>query len=143
MELAIKDLIIATGGRLLRGSGGSVIRSVSIDSRDVKRGDFFFAIKGERFDGHDFVKEVYGSGAAGVLVEERRASGVLAGVGEEFIVIAVPDTLKALGDAAGFWRKSSGVSLIAIGGSSGKTTTKDMAAAILEKKMSVLKTRGS
>ncbi|HZX35631.1 MAG TPA: UDP-N-acetylmuramoyl-tripeptide--D-alanyl-D-alanine ligase [Thermodesulfobacteriota bacterium] len=143
MELAIKDLIIATGGRLLRGSGESVIRSVSIDSRSVKKGDFFFAIKGERFDGHDFLKEVYASGAAGAIVEERRASGVLAGAGEEFIVIAVPDTLKALGDAAGFWRKATKVLLIAISGSSGKTTTKDMAAAILEKKMSVLKTRGN
>ena len=143
MELAIKDLITATGGRLLRGSSEAMVRNVSIDSRDVKKGDFFFAIKGERFDGHDFVKEVYGNGAVGALVEERRASGVLAGVGEEFIVIAVPDTLKALGDAAGFWRKATGVLLVAIGGSSGKTTTKDMAAAILEKKMSVLKTRGN
>ncbi|MFZ3071824.1 MAG: UDP-N-acetylmuramoyl-tripeptide--D-alanyl-D-alanine ligase [Thermodesulfobacteriota bacterium] len=143
MELAIKDLLIATGGRLLRGSPDAVVRNVSIDSRSVKKGDFFFAIKGERFDGHDFVKEVYGSGAAGALVEERRASGVLAFTGEEFIVIAVPDTIRALGDAAGFWRKASGVLLVAIGGSSGKTTTKDMAAAILEKKMSVLKTRGN
>ena len=80
------------------------------------------------------MKEVYGNGAVGALVEERRASGVLAGVGEEFIVIAVPDTLKALGDAASFWRKATKVLLIAIGGSSGKTTTKDMAAAILEKR---------
>ena len=74
MELAIKDLITATGGRLLRGSSEAMVRNVSIDSRDVKKG-IFFAIKGERFDGHDFVKEVYGTALSGLLWKKDEPPG--------------------------------------------------------------------
>lgn len=105
--------------------------SVVIDSRKVTPGCLFIAIKGAKFDGHDFISEVLEKGAGCVVVKKTRFS-TFASNGAP--VIGAPDTVTALGSIAGAWRDNLGATIIGITGSNGKTTTKDMVATILATK---------
>ena len=97
---------------------------VTTDSRQVRPGDLYIALRGERFDGHDFIDAAIAAGAAGVVSEVRfERAGVL--------TLWVPDTRLALGALAAGWRARFGLPLIAVTGSNGKTTVKEMIAAIL------------
>jgi len=98
---------------------------VSTDTRSVADGDLFVALKGERFDGHDFVGEALARGAVAALVEDARADSIAAPR------IAVADTLAALGALAAHWRRRFVLPVVAVAGSNGKTTTKEMVASIL------------
>jgi len=97
---------------------------VTTDSRAVEPGDLFVALAGERFDGHDFVAGAFGRGAAAAMVAEGR--GAFPGP-----VVAVADTLAALGSLAAGWRARFSVPLVVVVGSNGKTTVKEMTASIL------------
>ena len=100
---------------------------VSTDSRSIRRGDLFVALRGERFDGHAFLDAARAAGAAGALVDRAYAVGASA----PLPAIAVADTRTALGEFARQWRDRFALPLIAVTGSNGKTTTKEMLAAIL------------
>jgi UDP-N-acetylmuramoyl-tripeptide--D-alanyl-D-alanine ligase len=113
----------AVHGRAL-GPAATFAR-VTTDTRAIAPGDLFVALEGERFDGHDFVRDALAKGAAAALVSDERASAWSAPL------IAVPDTLQALGALAAHWRRRFTLPLVAIAGSNGKTTTKEMVAAIL------------
>ena len=108
------------GGRLIDGEAGREVGEVVIDSRAAGPGDLFVAIKGPRFDGHDFVADVLARGAAAAIV-----AAPLKGVpyGGKGALIEVGDTVKALQDLAHAVRMASGTKVIAITGSAGKTTT--------------------
>ena len=115
----------AIGGTL---SGASVtFDRVSTDSRSLKAGDLFVALQGERFDGHDFVVQAFQGGAVAAVVAADRA-GSLARYGS---LLAVADPLAALGGLAAFWRRRFVLPVIVVVGSNGKTTVKEMIAAIL------------
>src|SRR5271169_4421092 len=115
----------AIGGAL---SGPSVsFDRISTDSRSLKPGDLFVALQGERFDGHDFVAQALQGGAVAAVVAAERAQS-LAGRGS---LLAVADPLAALGALAAFWRQRFVLPVIAVVGSNGKTTVKEMIAAIL------------
>ena len=101
-----------------------VFARVTTDSRAVARGDLFVALKGEHFDGHDFVAQAFADGAAAALVAADRAA-TLAGN-----LIEVPDPLAALGALARHWRAGFDLPVVAVVGSNGKTTTKEMIATI-------------
>jgi len=139
------EIYRATGGRLVAGRKDVSCKGISTDSRTVKKGNCFVALPGEKYDGHAFIQKALNNGAKGLVVSESYISDISdrpldwAGV----YVIAVPDTLKALGDIATFHRERSRVSVVAITGTNGKTTTKEMTARILERSFSVLKTRGN
>lgn len=139
------DVIEATGGDLLFGSLEAAFSRIVIDSRKAAPGDLFVAIKGVRFDGHEFVEPAVQKGVRGFLIARDHvgtiASESLASSG--LICVAVDDTVAALGGLAAFLRKKSGLDVIAITGSSGKTTTKEMAAAILGVRYSTLATVGN
>ncbi len=109
---------------VLLGTGAEELTAVSTDTRTVRRGDLFVALKGEKYDAHDFVADAIASGAAAVVVErwseKIRPPALL-----------VPDTRKALGWIAAGWRARFRLPLIAVTGSNGKTTVKEMIAAIL------------
>ena len=107
----------------------------SIDSRTVEAGNLFVAIQGERFDGHDFVDAAGEKGAIAALVSKARNFAIP--------VLIVEDTIAALARLASFWRKRIPVPLIAITGSNGKTTVKNMLTAILKRSNAVLSTRGN
>ncbi len=133
--------------RILEGLQGRLqsmeIKGVSIDSRTVKEGELFIAIKGDRFDGHDFVADAIGRGAWGALVErsalERRHTA-MSGLKN---VIPVEDTLVSLQEMSMIHRKRFSLPVVGITGSNGKTTTKEMLAAILLRKGPVLKNEGN
>jgi UDP-N-acetylmuramoyl-tripeptide--D-alanyl-D-alanine ligase len=125
----ISSILEATGGILIGSVERDSVRSFSTDTRTLKRGDFFIAIKGKRFDGHSFLGEAIRKGASGLIVS-KSISGLR---GRIPIIIKVKDTLRALGDIARYKRMHSGAFVIAVTGSNGKTTTKEMIAAILKK----------
>jgi len=103
--------------------------AVNTDSRAIKRGDLFVALKGERFDGHRFVSQAAAAGAAAAMVEDS-ASGIQ-DTDTKLPLIVVKDTRLALGKLASCWRKKFTMPLVALTGSSGKTTVKEMLALIL------------
>ena len=109
------------------------VKGVSIDSRSLRPGELFIAIKGERFDGHDFIAEAVRKGASAAVVSRKIKDAV------NVPVIYVPDTTKALGLIASLYRQQFNIPVIAITGSAGKTTTKEIIAGILEQKYKVLK----
>ncbi len=136
--MKISDIVEATGGELVKGPAGGTCRGVSIDSRKITRGEAFVALRGKRFDGHEFLPQVVGKGVR-VVVVQRGKIRCPAGVS----VICVRDTRLALGDLARFVRRRFAGPVIAVTGSSGKTTTKEMTAAILRRKYTVLKNAGT
>ncbi|MCI5837382.1 MAG: UDP-N-acetylmuramoyl-tripeptide--D-alanyl-D-alanine ligase [Veillonellaceae bacterium] len=125
----------ATGATLVSGSAARPTTSVATDSRTIAAGALFVALRGERFDGHDFVAKAVESGAAAVLVE-RAVDNLPANVAQW----VVSDTLRALQDLARFHRRRFSIPVVAVTGSNGKTTTKEMIAAVLAEKYLVCKT---
>lgn len=128
-------------GATLHGTDAELM-AVSTDSRAIAAGDLFIALRGERFDAHEFVPQVAAAGAAGAIV----AVDAVAGLKDCGLpLIAVPDTRLALGRLAAAWRARHALPLIAVTGSNGKTTTKDMIACILQAAFgdAVLATQGN
>jgi UDP-N-acetylmuramoyl-tripeptide--D-alanyl-D-alanine ligase len=121
--LTVAELAAAMSGAVLRGDGRARIASVSTDSRNAPPGCAFFALRGERFDAHDFVADAAARGAVAAVVERPLAVPI------DQIVVA--DTRRALGQAAAAWRARLRLPVIAVTGSNGKTTVTQMIAAIL------------
>jgi UDP-N-acetylmuramoyl-tripeptide--D-alanyl-D-alanine ligase len=140
-DITAGEILSPIQGELVSGSQGVVFRGLSTDSREISGGVLFWALKGERYDGHDFLGQALEKGAAGVVVEGRSRVEIPSRKGPA--VIRVSDTLKALGDLASWWRHQHGARVIAITGSVGKTTTKEMAAGILERGGLTLKNKGN
>lgn len=136
----VKEIAAATGGRISGNQEGDV-SGVSTDSRTASPGQLFIPLRGERFDGHDYLAAVFARGVTVALAEERclTAQTMPAGV----TVIVVKDTLCALGDLARAYRRRFSLPVVAITGSNGKTTTKEMLAAILATGGPGLKTSGN
>jgi len=134
--LTVRDILEATRGRLLCGDS-ETFRGVSIDSRTISEGEVFFAIRGERFDGHDFVEKALLRGAGAVVdsVPEKLPGGR--------VIIHVGDTLRALQDLASFIRMKRHIPVVAVTGSSGKTTTKEMIYSILSQRFRTLRNQGN
>ena len=140
MKVSFEDIAASTGGALKSGLLSGVATGVSTDSRKIAPGDAFFALKGPNFDGHAFVKEVIAKGASVVVVDNEEC---LKGLASTACAIVVGDTLKALGALASHVRGLHRIPFIAITGSAGKTTTKEMTASILSVSRNVLKTEGN
>ena len=129
MRMTLSDILAATGAVGDVGERGNpVIEAVRIDSRAVIPGCLFVCVPGERFDGHNFAAEAVGKGAAAVLADRP-----LAGLPEGTPVLLVRDTVAALGRLARAWRTQVGAKLVAVSGSAGKTTVKELTAAILSR----------
>jgi UDP-N-acetylmuramoyl-tripeptide--D-alanyl-D-alanine ligase len=127
-------VVSACGGELIRGSLATPFQRVNTDSRSAQGGDLFIALPGERFDGHNFVGEVARQGVAAVVVERGRKIDPLPGCA----VVRVDDTRKAFGQIAKRYRADFSVPMIAVGGSNGKTSTKELVAAVLKQKFAAL-----
>ena len=135
------DVLAACGARCLsRGSSG-VFEGISTDTRTIAPGSLLVALKGERFDAHDFLTEAVAKGAAGAVV--KRGAKLPASAGEGFALFEVDDTLAALGALARLHRDRFSIPIGAVAGSNGKTTTKEMAAAILRTRGAALSTEGN
>ncbi|MBI2093149.1 MAG: UDP-N-acetylmuramoyl-tripeptide--D-alanyl-D-alanine ligase [Candidatus Omnitrophica bacterium] len=138
---SIDALLEATQGELAYGSAHGQVESISIDSRELQPGEAFIAIRGERFDGHQFLSEAVRRGASCLVVSR----WPLPVAGEKSLpsVIVVDETSKALGDIARFHRRRMDRPVIAVTGSCGKTTTKELIAHLLGSPETVLKTTGT
>jgi UDP-N-acetylmuramoyl-tripeptide--D-alanyl-D-alanine ligase len=136
----IDEIVEATSGRLV-GSGAVQVSGVSTDSRTVNCNELFIPLRGERFDGHDFIENVAANGVRAVLADELWIAGHEPP--SSLCCIIVADTLKALGDLAVSYRQRFALPLIGVTGSNGKTTVKEMIASILELSGSGLKTVGN
>jgi UDP-N-acetylmuramoyl-tripeptide--D-alanyl-D-alanine ligase len=134
----VAEIIEATKGTLVQGPAGQRVRSVCIDSRVVKKRELFIAVKGEVFDGHGFIDSVIAKGVCVVVVHKP-----VKVKDPKISVIRVVDTIRALGDIARFHRLRFKIPVIALTGSAGKTTTKEMIAAVLSRKYKVLKNEGT
>jgi UDP-N-acetylmuramoyl-tripeptide--D-alanyl-D-alanine ligase len=143
LSLTAGNIVAATGGRLVHGRTDAAIPAISIDSRSVAAGDLFVAIRGDRFDGHQFVGDALARGAGGVLVEEAAAAAGAAASNRDAIVVAVDDTTRALQQIARDVRRRSGAKVVAITGSAGKTTTKEVAAEFLSARYQVFRNKGN
>ena len=143
MILTIEEVLKVTRGNLVQGGGNTSFQGVSTDSRTVAEGDLFIALKGPRFDGHQYALEALGKKAGGVLIQEDKVGDIRRNGNRSKPVIAVKDTLSALGDIAQGWRRKHRIPVVALTGSNGKTTTKEMIAACLETTFPVLKTKGN
>ncbi|MGQ0504211.1 MAG: UDP-N-acetylmuramoyl-tripeptide--D-alanyl-D-alanine ligase [Myxococcaceae bacterium] len=136
-----EQVVTATGGRRLREGARGVYDGVSTDTRSLTPGCLFVALRGEKFDAHAFLAQAASAGAAGAVVEkDRTLSG---GLPQGFALFEVGDTLAALGALARHHRSGFKIPLGAVGGSNGKTTTKEMVAAILAVRGEALKTEGN
>jgi UDP-N-acetylmuramoyl-tripeptide--D-alanyl-D-alanine ligase len=134
--LTVTDIIAATGGKVVRMTPDS-FTGISIDSRKTGEGELFIALRGSRFDGHDFLGEALKTGA-GAIVSLQTGD-----FPEDKTIIHVKDTLKALQDIAHFMRLKRGVPVVGITGSNGKTTTKEITASVLSTAYRVLKNTGN
>src|SRR4026208_1222326 len=128
--MSATDIAHATGGRVVRGDPATAIGRITIDSRALQAGDLFVAIHGDRFDGHQFLQEAVRSGAVGAMVHRVPASAE-AGMAVAALLIEFADTTRALQDLAREVRRRSGEKVVAITGSAGKTTTKEVIAEFL------------
>ena len=115
---------------------------ISTDTRTIKEGELFIALRGENFDGHDFVEKAATKKAAGAIIDSK-IQGLKGLKSKKFILIQAKDTLSAFGDIAHFYRMRFKIPLIGITGSSGKTTAKEMIYEVLSSKFKVLKNKGT
>jgi UDP-N-acetylmuramoyl-tripeptide--D-alanyl-D-alanine ligase len=137
--LTISQITQFAGASVSSGDGTVVLNKVSTDSRTLKSGELFIALRGQNFDGHNFVESAAKAGAAGAIVE----SNWKGKVPKNFALIRTKDTLQAYQELAANYRKSLTVNVVAITGSNGKTSTKDFAAAVLARRFRVTKTEGN
>src|SRR5436309_8121583 len=138
-RLSIFQIAEFAGVAVSSGDSKVSIGKISTDSRRLKRGELFVALRGENFDGHNFVESAAKAGAAGAVVD----SSWEGKVPENFALIRVKDTLQAYQKLAANYRKSLSLNVVAITGSNGKTSTKDFAAAVLARRFQVTKTQGN
>jgi UDP-N-acetylmuramoyl-tripeptide--D-alanyl-D-alanine ligase len=134
-EFTVDEILAATGGRLFAGDPGTRATGVGTDSRTIRRGEVFFALRGEKYDGHDFLAQAAAAGAVVLVVEEKPAMALPPGVA----VVQVADTLKALGKLAAWHRQRFAIPVIGVTGSNGKTTTKELIATLLAQRFRVVR----
>jgi len=139
-KIRAKEILSPINGTLISGDQETVLAGISTDSRTTRHGDLFWALRGERYDGHDFVPKAIEQGAAGIVAQRDRLETERI---EGPLVISVDDTLEALGDLAAWWRGRHDLKVVAITGSSGKTTTKEMVSSILNIGNMTLKNQGN
>ena len=138
-QLSILQIAELSGAKLESGDGNVLVSKVSTDSRTVKPGELFVPLRGENFDGHEFVAAAARAGAAGAIVDLAWKGKVP----KNFALLRAKDTLVAYQNLAANYRKSLPLKVLAITGSNGKTSTKDFVAAVLGRRYRVTKTEGN
>jgi UDP-N-acetylmuramyl pentapeptide synthase len=123
-----------------RFANHDIVNGISTIQGTVRSGDLFIALKGDKFDGHNFINDVIEKGASAILVER---SADLSDVAKKCAVVYVNNTRKAFGDIARRYRKDFDIPVIAVCGSNGKSTTKELIASVLSSRFKVHKSPGS
>jgi UDP-N-acetylmuramoyl-tripeptide--D-alanyl-D-alanine ligase len=137
IELSVEEIARVTGGDVESGlSDIATFTTISTDSRTVKPGELFIALRGQNYDGHDFLTSVIDKGAMGIIAAKDAKNPFLKRIPKQYLhvtLIRVDDTLKAYQEMARLARRKLGAKVVAVTGSTGKTTTKDMIASVLSK----------
>ena len=136
-QMTVRDIVTATGGRLLCGDESQPIVHIGINSREVQRGELFVPLVGEKVDAHRFIQMAFEAGAGAVLTSEHDQKE------DAHPWIRVEDTKKALQAVGAYYRRRLTLPLIGITGSVGKTTTRELVAAALSAGFRVYKTPGN
>ena len=139
--MKISDILLSTNGVLLSGDINFYINSFKIDSRCLSSDDIFIAIKGDKFDGNSFVLNVLNGNSVGVIFDGDINIDI--NNYKDKVIIKVDDSIKALQDMARYKRSLYDIPVVAITGSVGKTSTKDIVASVMSEKYNVLKTEGN
>ena len=139
-NLTVENILQVTDGKLLNGNRNTICENFAKDSRKIKKGDIYIGLKGENFKGSIFWKEALENGAEGVIVSDIEISETDIKKYPNKIIIKVEDTLKALYEIAKAKRKLYNIPVIAVTGSVGKTSTKDIVASVVSQKYKTLKT---
>ncbi|HVE39839.1 MAG TPA: Mur ligase domain-containing protein, partial [Planctomycetota bacterium] len=132
--MQLSQVARAVNGRPSRPLGSETVTGVSTDTRSIRAGDLFFALRGASFDAHNFLGQAFEKGALAAIVDREVPSPGL--------TIAVGDTLEALGTLAAAYRMTLGARVIGVAGSNGKTTTKEMIAHVLGRDRRLIKAQG-
>ena len=136
---SLKFVAAASGGELRTNRPDLAIENICTDSKQAKTGDLFVAIRGERFDGHDFVNDVVAKNVTGILIERKKAPKPLPACP----VVLVEDSRVALGKIAAAYRAEFQLPVFAVAGSNGKTTTKELVASVFKQKYLTLASEAS
>ena len=139
-ETPLAEIAIMSGARLLGKPSSAMVSNINKDTRTICAGDLYIGLRGDNFDGNEFALHALEKGAAAVLLDSPEAAKKLA---ENFPVLLAEDSLAALTKLAAAWRQRLNLRVLAITGSSGKTSTKEFAAAVLSTKFKVVKTQGN
>lgn len=131
------EILQATGGVVCGGNTSTVVTGVSTDSRKIRRGELFIPLVGEKFDGHSFIEDAVRAGATAFLTHKDVP------VPEGVFAVRVGDTLEALQNIASFYREKFELKVVAVTGSVGKTSTKEMTASVLGQKYKTLRSTGN
>ena len=137
-NISLAEIAEAVGGELPNGGGDLIVTAgVSTDTRKLAGGELFVALRGDRFDGHDYVGPAMDAGAIGALVDAEEVASGRAGL------IVIPDTLIALQRLAHWWRTELAIPVVGLTGSNGKTSTKDFTRSVLSQRFQVRATVGN
>ena len=142
-DIKIKDIVRLSNGKLINGNAELICNEFSKDTRTIKKGDIYIGIKGETFDGNKFWKQALENGAEAVIVENIQITDEDKKIYKEKTIVEVPNTLEMLYSIARYKRDMYDIPVIAITGSVGKTSTKDIIASVVSQKYKTLKTEGN
>lgn len=142
LKISAKKILDICNGTLLNGNEDSLIEKYSIDTRSINKGDIYVAINGENVNGNKFIGDAFSKGAIGCIIDEKISDELLQNYKDK-IIIKVENTILALQQIASYIRMQYDIPVIAITGSVGKTSTKDIVASVVSKKYNVLKTEGN
>ena len=142
-DILVKDIIRETHGLLIQGNENVICENFSRDSRNIKKDDIYIAIKGEKFDGNLFLKNALDNGAKVAICQELNITKEELNKYKDKTIIKVEDTIKALHQIAKYKRSLYDIPVVAITGSVGKTSTKDIIASVVSTKYKTLKTEGN
>jgi len=142
-EILVKDIIKICNGKLICGNEEEVCENFSKDTRTIEKGDIYLGIKGEKFNGSTFYKQAFEKGASGCILQDIEISEEETNEYKDKFIIIVKDVVKALQELAIYKRSLYNIPVIAVTGSVGKTSTKDIIAGVMSTKYNVLKTEGN
>jgi UDP-N-acetylmuramoyl-tripeptide--D-alanyl-D-alanine ligase len=143
VKFLASEIVEATRGKLVHGKPSLPFADVSTDSRTIEGKELFIPLTGPHFDAHEFIPAAFRKGARGTLLKQGLPLEKAGPLRKSSVVIEVKNPLKALGDIAALWRKKHPIPLVAITGSNGKTTAKELTHSILSQRFRVLKSEGN
>lgn len=142
-NITVNKIVEICNGKLLSGDENIQVKTYSKDTRTLNKGDMYLGIKGEKINGNDYIEQAFINGAIGCITDENVNEEIINKYKKEKVIIKVENTIKAIQELAKYKRSLYNIPVIAVTGSVGKTSTKDIIANVLGQKYKVLKTEGN